>query len=113
MLMSPHDGGIEHHVFVVVVAGQQLENALENAALRPSAKALMHNLPVAEPRRQLTPGDAGPISIKNRLDKQSIVRRVAADVAFAARQKILDPFPLVVSQSKALHGSALHKADLP
>jgi hypothetical protein len=51
--------------------------------------------------------------LKNRLDKQPIVRCVAPDVAFAARQKILDPFPLVVSQSKALHGSALRKADLP
>jgi hypothetical protein len=34
-------------------------------------------------------------------------------VTFAAGQKILDPFPLVVSQSKALHESALRKADLP
>jgi hypothetical protein len=34
-------------------------------------------------------------------------------MAFATGQKILDPFPLVVSQSKALHGSVLHKADLP
>src|SRR5712691_7893269 len=33
VLMSAHDGGIEHHVFVVGVACQQLENSLENAAL--------------------------------------------------------------------------------
>lgn len=31
MLMSAHDGGVEHHVFVGGIAGQQLENALENA----------------------------------------------------------------------------------
>jgi hypothetical protein len=41
MLMSPHDSGVEHHVFVVMVAGQQPENALENAALGPSAKTLV------------------------------------------------------------------------
>jgi hypothetical protein len=33
-------------------------------------------------------------------------------MAFTAGQKILDPCPLVVSQSKALHGSALRIADL-
>ena len=113
MLMSAHDGGVEHHVFVVVVAGQQLENALENAALRPSAKALVHDLPVTETRGQITPRDARPISVKNRFDKQPVVRCIAADVAFTTGQKILDPFPLVVSQSKALHGSALLKADRP
>jgi len=57
MLMSAHDGGVDHHVFVVGIACQQLENALENAALRPSAKALVHNLPVAKSRVQITPGD--------------------------------------------------------
>jgi hypothetical protein len=28
MLVSAHYGGIDHHIFVVVIAGQQLENAL-------------------------------------------------------------------------------------
>jgi hypothetical protein len=31
-----------------VVACQQLENSLENAALGPSTEALVHDLPVAE-----------------------------------------------------------------
>ena len=26
MLVSAHDGGVNHHVFVVVIAGQELEN---------------------------------------------------------------------------------------
>ena len=112
VLMSAHNGGVDHHVFVVVIAGQQLENAFENAALRPSAKALVHDLPIAETRGQITPGDSGSISIENGFDEQPIVRRSATDVAFTAGQKILDPLPLVVSQSKALHGSALRKADL-
>jgi len=29
-LMSTDDGGIDHHVFVVGIAAQQLENTLEN-----------------------------------------------------------------------------------
>jgi hypothetical protein len=34
--MSTDDGGIDHHVFVVGIAAQQLENTLENPAFRPS-----------------------------------------------------------------------------
>ena len=52
VLMSAYNGGIDHHVFVVVIAAQQLENTLENPALRPSAETLMDRFEVAE-RSQL------------------------------------------------------------
>jgi len=45
------------------------------------------------------------------LDEQSIVRRGHPDRALAFGQEILDPFPLVVAQSKAPHRSALQQAD--
>ena len=102
--MSAHNSGVDHHVLVVGIARQQLENAFENAALRPSAKALVNNLPVAETRRQIAPWNAGSIAVKNRIDEQSVVRRRAADMALSARQKILDPLPLIVSQSKRCIG---------
>src|SRR5260370_40726299 len=41
VLMSAYNGGVDHHVFVVVIAAQQLKNTLENPALRPSAEPLM------------------------------------------------------------------------
>jgi len=97
VLVSAHDGGVDHHVFVVVVTGQQLENALENPALRPAAKALMDDLPIAEALGQIAPGNAGSIAVQDGFDKQSIVRRRASHMAFAAGQKILDPVPLVVA----------------
>ena len=30
VLMGAHNGGVDHHVFIVVIAGQQFEDALEN-----------------------------------------------------------------------------------
>ena len=113
MLVRADNGRIDHHVFVVGIACQQLENAFDNTALRLSAEALVHDLPVAETGREITPWYPRSISVKNRIDKQSVVRCSAADMTFTARQEILDPFPLVVSQSKALHGSALLEADHP
>jgi len=109
VLMSSHDGGVDHHVFVIGIACQKLENSLENAALGPSAEALVHDLPVAETRGQITPGDSRSISVKNRTNEQPVVRCIAANMAFPAGQKILDPLPLIVSQPKALHASALPK----
>jgi hypothetical protein len=69
MLMSTHNGGVDHHVFVVGIAGQKLENALENAALCPSAKALIYDFPVTETRWQITPGNSRPISVKHRINE--------------------------------------------
>ena len=95
--MSAHDGGVDHHVFVVVIARQQFENAFENPALRPPAETLMDNFPIPEALGKVTPRNPGSISVQNGFDKQSIVRRRASHMAFAARQKILDPIPLVVA----------------
>jgi hypothetical protein len=95
--MGAHDGGVDHHVFIVVITRQQLENTLENTTLRPPAEALMNNLPVPETLRQITPGDPGAVAVQDRIHEQSIVGCRAADMAFAAGQKILDPIPLVVA----------------
>jgi hypothetical protein len=97
MLVSPYDGGVDHHVFVVVIARQQLENALENPAFRPPAKALVDDFPVAETLGKITPWNAGAISVQNRFDEQPIICRRAAHMAFAARQTILDPVPLIIT----------------
>jgi hypothetical protein len=97
MLMRAHNGGIDHHVFVVMVARQQLENAFENSALRPSAEALVDDFPIAETLRKITPWNTGSIPIQNGLDEQPIICSRAADMTFAARKKILDPIPLVVT----------------
>ena len=80
--MSAYNGGIDHHVFVVVIARQQLENALENSTLRPSTKALMNDLPIPEALRQIAPGNAGSVSVQDSFDEQPIVRRSASHMAF-------------------------------
>ena len=97
MLVSTHNGGVDHHVFVVVIARQQLENAIENPTLRPPAEALVNDFPITETLRKITPRNAGSIPVENGFDEQPIVRRCASNMAFAAGKKILDPIPLVVA----------------
>ena len=43
--MGADDGGVDHHVFGVGVAGQVIQNTLENSALAPPAEALVGALP--------------------------------------------------------------------
>jgi len=97
MLVRADNGGIDHHVFVVVIARQQLENALENPALGPPVEALVDDFPTSEALWKITPWDARSISEKNGFDEQPVIRRSATNMAFATRQKILDPIPLIVA----------------
>jgi hypothetical protein len=46
--MRAHDGGVDHHVFVVVIIRQQLENAFENPTPGPPAEALVDHFPITE-----------------------------------------------------------------
>src|SRR5882757_4582756 len=62
MLVRPDNGGIDHHVFVVVIACQQLENALENPALGPPVEALVDDFPASETLRKIAPWNARSIS---------------------------------------------------
>ena len=97
--MSPYNSGVDHHVFVVVIAGQHIEDACKNSILRPPAEALVNDFPVTEPLRQIAPGNAGAIAIENSFNEQSIVRGRAADMAFAARKKVFDPDTCVESDN--------------
>jgi hypothetical protein len=74
VLVRTHDGGVDHHALIIVIAGQQLENTLENTTLRPSIEALMDDLPIAKARRQITPRNASSVSKQNSFDEQTIVR---------------------------------------
>ena len=53
--MGAHDSRIDHHVLVVGIAGQVIQDARENAALGRSAEAPVGILPIAKPLRQIAP----------------------------------------------------------
>jgi hypothetical protein len=110
VLVGTHNGTIQHRIFVVGVGGDILKDPLPDSRLRPSAEPTVHVLPIAETRWQVTPGNPSAIPIEHRFDKQTIVGGRHVDRTGSARQKILDPVPLVVAKAEAHHGSA-PKAD--
>jgi hypothetical protein len=111
MLMGADDRGVDHQVLSVRVAGQVIQYTIENAALAPSAEALVRAFPRTKMRRQIAPGNARPIAIENRVDEKPIVWRRAADMPLTPGKKILNPLPLIIPQSISIHRSAPQKAD--
>ena len=71
------------------------------------------NLRWTSVRRRTAPADrataSGTVTIQHRLYEQPIVRRGHPDRAFASRQQVLDPLPLIVTQSEPPHRSAPYK----
>ena len=106
VLMGPHDGAVDHGVFVVRVGCQKFEHRAPHAALGPSAKARVNRLPIAEALRQVAPWNAGAIAVDHGVDKQPIVLGGHPDMTVTSGQKILDPIPLVVAKRVTAHLSA-------
>jgi hypothetical protein len=76
---------------------------IQNSALVPLAEALVHRFPMAGPLGQITPRTSSSIAIEHGFDEQAVIFCRASHMALAARKKILDPAPVVVSQSLASH----------
>ena len=105
VLMGAYNGAVDHRAFIVGIGGEEAEDPLPDAGFRPSAEAAMHVDRVTEAFGQVAPGNAGAITIQDRLDEQAIVRRGHADGARAAGQPVLDPVPLVIAESISVHRS--------
>ena len=111
MLMSPHDGAVDHGVFVVRIGGQMVKHSFPHPGFRPATEAPVGVLPVAESFRQVAPGNSRAVSTQNRLDESTIVAGGGANMSWPAGKQVLYPFPLVIAKSIAGHASALFKAD--
>ena len=103
MLLSPHDGAVDHRVFVVGVGREMLEYPLPHTAFGPTAEPPVYLDAVAELLRYVAPRHTRPVTIEHGVDEQSIVCRGYPDRAVAPRQDAFDPFPLVVAQPEPPH----------
>jgi hypothetical protein len=75
VLVSAHDGAVDHRVFVVGIGCEMLEDPLPDSGFSLAAEAQMDILPVAEAFRKVTSRDAGSIPVQHSLNEQPIFRR--------------------------------------
>jgi len=113
MLVRAHSGAVNHGVFIVRIGRQYLEHSLPHAARCPARKSRMNLDWVPEAFRQVSPGNAGPVTVKHRLDKQPIVPGGRTDMPFTTRQKVSYTLPLIVTEGIAAHRSTPNQVDLP
>ncbi len=66
MLVCTDNRAIDHHISIVVIDGQIPENPFGHAAFVPATQSTVGVLPVPEPDRQITSGNAGTVAIQNR-----------------------------------------------
>src|SRR5688572_25846769 len=105
MLMGPDQGAVDHHVFLVRILGQDGQQVSRDAFASPSAEPTMNILEVSKLLRKVSPGNTCAISIQDSIDEQPIVPSCNPNMSNATRQDILDPVPLVVSNTISQHGS--------
>lgn len=79
MLVSTDNRAVHHHVFVVMVSSQMPENPFDHTAFTPAMQPPVHVLPVPEPDRLVTPGDASTVTIQHGFDKLTVIRSRATD----------------------------------
>src|SRR6516165_12094824 len=72
VLMSLHDGAVDHRVLVIAIGCQVLKDVLPYAGFGPAAEPPVRLLPVAEALRQVAPWYSCAVSIQHRLDKPTI-----------------------------------------
>src|ERR1700722_6392531 len=106
MLVGAHNGAVDHRIFVVGVCGEILKHPLPYTAFGPTAEPQMDLHPVTEPLRQIAPRHPGTITIEHGLAEQPIFRRGPPRRTFTSGQQVLDPLPLIVTQSEPPHRSA-------
>src|SRR5205823_13878939 len=84
---------------------QLAKNPLPDSFARPTIKPSPDGVPFAEAFWKIAPGSTGLRNPKNRVNEKSVVGSSHAGVAFLARQKILDTFPMFIRNSVATkHG---------
>lgn len=72
VLVSPDNRAVDHHIVVVTIGGQMPENPFDHAAFAPAAQSPVDVFPVTKTDRQITPGNAGTVTIQNRFQKQTV-----------------------------------------
>ena len=111
-MMGPHYGGINHHVPVVRIIQQYLEDLLPDSGPGPAGEAFVDAFPVAVPSGQVFPLGAAAQHPQYAVDEGPVVLSCNADPAGTPRQETLHPVPLSGAQLVTHRLRTLHHTTL-
>lgn len=96
--MRSNDRAVDHHVIVVPIAAERVEQVLPHTLASPAGEALVHAFVGTVARRQIAPARAQAPHPKPCINEPSVVCRHAARITGLARQQLLDTRPLLVAE---------------
>ncbi len=98
LLVSAHDGRVDHQVLILFVRHKVGENALPDTRSRPAHEPRMHALVLAVTLRKIMPTGPRTKHPRYSVDELAIVRCSTANMLHSARKRVLDPLPLPFAQ---------------
>ena len=109
VLMGQNNRAVDLGILVVCLGSQHFKDPLPDTTLAPAHVASMNHPKVAKAFGQIAPGNAGAITIEHCLDKEAIILGSHSDGSYSAREQMLNPLPLIITESVAPggHGTSL------
>jgi hypothetical protein len=98
VLVSAHDGGVDHRVLVVRVLRQGIKHPLPNTAVAPSRVTGVYDTEIAKARRQIPPRNACSVAVQNGIHEQPVVFCCGARLSCLTRQQVFDARPLPITE---------------
>jgi hypothetical protein len=107
--MGPNNRAVDLGILVVCLGSQHFKDSLPDTSLAPAHVASMNHPKVAKAFGQITPGNAGAITIEHCLDKEAIILGSHSDGSHSAGEQMLNTLPLIITESVASggHGTSL------
>ena len=104
MLVGPNHRGVKHHP-VEVRLPEGFEDRLPAALFRPSVKALINRVVLAETFQEIRPGSSGAGDPEHGVQKAAVIVGVATGVArFSGKQRLKTVVLLVGQFIASSHG---------
>lgn len=109
MLVGPHNRAVDLGILVICLGSQHFKDPLPDTTLAPAHVASMNHPKVAKAFGQIAPGNACAITLEHCLDKEAIILGSHSDGSYSAREQMLNPLPLIITESVASggHGTSL------
>jgi hypothetical protein len=99
VLVEPNNRAVNLSILIVCIRSEGLKDLLPDTTVAPAHVVSMYDSKVPKVFGQVTPGDACPITIEHRLDKQMIILGNHPNRANSAREQVINTLPPIITES--------------
>jgi hypothetical protein len=109
VLVEPNNRAVNLSILIVCIRSEGLKDLLPDTTVAPAHVVSMYDSKVPKAFGQVALGDACPITIEHRLDKQTIILGNHPNRANSAGEQVINTLPPVITESIT---SGVHRVPL-